>query len=1586
MTSCEEMLMGLFDTRNRIVRQLKEQQQLFDQALQSSLLLRGIQPPAWLSGARATTVTGDRCHPGSKEDLIPGLLIPPHKQTANSSLGFCTYNKSEALYSIGTHDFSEEFMTDNMSTLMRGDIREPNGNEICGDSQNGDPPPQTAAMPSEVCIAPDRSLEKITRSRSRQRALEQRNSEKKRETDDKKAAENENTGRVASSRFASQAPRFACQQSDIGVRSMDPLKYCKGFGTEKTVHPLNSKEGSIRDDKIGCRILGYESSPRNRATQQMHDGNVSPPCGLSSVEIAKAAERQPVYGNMLAIQPKELMFDDMEDCSVKNKRPDLDEQILESELLEKNKNMQPESANLANLEDFSEQIQREMVVSGEDLSANESSQIGMTTVDASEGNMMQDVLSSAEQLAEVRKLVDSLNVQSPECSSCSDFQQGIDDTMPNKEVSDVTLRKSTNSSREHIKSEREVTGTKNKREVTEGDVSEVNLDTTRFSSSDHLKIRKLSDSANLEPRKQGVSVGTQRRITRSMSSCFLNGGEDTQRQTASVTGNQNRGASSSRKGLQKVDEFVHSNGLQVRDLDYSLKDMVNETVGIALCGTVDKSVAVLNISPKNCKTGSKASYFLRSRSLTHQRNVDASLMAGSNGSKPRHSSQSFKLSENPMGNVCDLSRPAYWMQPNNDNQLNPKAITSPSMMGDNLQTQNEDAESASGISEAIVESHNDTSNQIHAADSDLDARFDGVEAHQSTEQSDIDRLQFLPSPQAGCSPIFLQEVEPDLKDQYASTPSAFQKTSEFEEQVNEASDYPLTNQQGSERLGISVLDNNKCSDPKDDLQRLGGTKPQVTSVDYSVEEKAGSCVSDTHHTGDTEQDLEKKQPYQEKEFVSPSCPASRTTVCDSLDYSGKHSSTFGVDDSLPVFEGFSVGLPIFCEEPPVMEGSTLYDYLDFSSFKTTAVDGPQICKSTSFLTPRSNATAKYKIHSTPDVYQSLPNGLLEHMRGSFPCDAEDLKHVGTTAGEDGILHEIRCISGLQLMDGSLKGSYCGSNARSDAKLRKGIRSPAASTPASGKFSERTLLKSNSSSSGKQFKNPELTCFRIEEEETDMNEENGHVDLDDVSEISPKRNCLRMNMPENALADISMSQCGSSDINDEGKTFLHSNNTNRDHMEIAFAGKESGVSKKHSDERKNVTDDKENRYPSFSVGKSEKVSNFLPKRTSKAKLSGNVGRANGSQAVSEKDRKLNNIVANISSFVPLIQQKKPVPGKFSLDKSFMITTGCCKSSSYFVFSRLLLRKKLTCLIYLLTCLAFFTFAAKRDVKVKALEAAEAAKRLEEKKEIERKMRKEAAKLEREKLMLENLKQMEEQKRREEEKKQKRRADLAKRQQRDEEEKKEKERKRKLIEESRKQFRLAEEKELQHKVDKDEFKRKEAKRQKVEKGRDGIEQMKTALSGTGIVGASDAGPSEHVRGEGEAVAVLRDKLIGTNTLANVDKGCSSGIEETEEMQYEMSPYRGSDDEEEEDDDMARRKFIPSWARKENLIPVLCRQQHVDPDVIFPSIKGCNLNEVLGSNNFSRYRDRNGRGESGCWLNDRFTQQEEYQYKLKMGYIKL
>ena len=86
-------------------------------------------------------------------------------------------------------------------------------------------------------------------------------------------------------------------------------------------------------------------------------------------------------------------------------------------------------------------------------------------------------------------------------------------------------------------------------------------------------------------------------------------------------------------------------------------------------------------------------------------------------------------------------------------------------------------------------------------------------------------------------------------------------------------------------------------------------------------------------------------------------------------------------------------------------------------------------------------------------------------------------------------------------------------------------------------------------------------------------------------------------------------------------------------------------------------------------------------------------------------------------------------------------------------------------------------------MKALEAADAAKRLAEKKEIERKMKKEALKLERARLEQENLRQLELQKKRKKEEHKKKEADMAaKKRQREEEDRKEKERKRNRVEES------------------------------------------------------------------------------------------------------------------------------------------------------------------------------------------------------------
>ena len=113
-----------------------------------------------------------------------------------------------------------------------------------------------------------------------------------------------------------------------------------------------------------------------------------------------------------------------------------------------------------------------------------------------------------------------------------------------------------------------------------------------------------------------------------------------------------------------------------------------------------------------------------------------------------------------------------------------------------------------------------------------------------------------------------------------------------------------------------------------------------------------------------------------------------------------------------------------------------------------------------------------------------------------------------------------------------------------------------------------------------------------------------------------------------------------------------------------------------------------------------------------------------------------------------------------------------------------------------------FTGKRDIKVKALEAAEAAKRLEEKRVNERKIKKEALKLERARIEQENMQQMELKMKKKEEEQKKKDADMAARKRlREQEQQKEKERKRKRIGEVRRHQIEQEEKLRIGKVDKE-----------------------------------------------------------------------------------------------------------------------------------------------------------------------------------------
>lgn len=320
--------------------------------------------------------------------------------------------------------------------------------------------------------------------------------------------------------------------------------------------------------------------------------------------------------------------------------------------------------------------------------------------------------------------------------------------------------------------------------------------------------------------------------------------------------------------------------------------------------------------------------------------------------------------------------------------------------------------------------------------------------------------------------------------------------------------------------------------------------------------------------------------------------------------------------------------------------------------------------------------------------------------------------------------------------------------------------------------------------------------------------------------------------------------------------------------------------------------------------SESVSN----RFSKPKLSGKQSLRKDGPSFSGKEAKVNNIVTHTSSFISLLPQK-PALG---------IATG------------------------------------KRDVKVKALGAAEAAKRLEEKKENERKMKKEALKLERARLEQENQKQLELQKKRKEEERKKKEAEMAARKrQREEEDRLEKERKRKRMDDTRKQRQEAEEK-LRVKKDEKEVKslvpdlraneiksrndqkarnkkmENEAREDKLSEKNSETEGRTTEVS-TSDFGKKSADLEVHNAQVSETEKAARNDSLTTNTI--------------QEESYDISPYKGSDDEdEEEEDDVPNKKFIPSWASKKSLASIVASQKELDPAVIFPLDSFCSIDTVL------------------------------------------
>uniref|UniRef100_A0A0D9X968 Inner centromere protein ARK-binding domain-containing protein n=1 Tax=Leersia perrieri TaxID=77586 RepID=A0A0D9X968_9ORYZ len=314
--------------------------------------------------------------------------------------------------------------------------------------------------------------------------------------------------------------------------------------------------------------------------------------------------------------------------------------------------------------------------------------------------------------------------------------------------------------------------------------------------------------------------------------------------------------------------------------------------------------------------------------------------------------------------------------------------------------------------------------------------------------------------------------------------------------------------------------------------------------------------------------------------------------------------------------------------------------------------------------------------------------------------------------------------------------------------------------------------------------------------------------------------------------------------------------------------------------------KENRAPS--IRKEVKVTKSLHGRESKGRILGNQTERQKSEANLDKGWKPSNIVSSMTSFIPLVKQKQQPT----------------------------------------------TAGVKRDVRVKALEVAEAAKRRQQKKQNEREMRKAAAELERER-----LKQEREQKQKQIEQKTKIDADIVTRKRQWEDYgRKEKEKKKKCIEEPRKQQKQLEER--MHAGNSGKY--------FSQKDPDDTELMKN------IVGVVINQLSSDENTESFPILVT-PRSNNVKAMVADGKSGSSGhqihgnLSDDADKSYEMSPCEDSD--EEDDGDLEhkreirrRQKSIPQWTRKEILDKILSSNQILDPREIFERKRSFSLSNVL------------------------------------------
>ncbi|XP_073028602.1 uncharacterized protein [Primulina eburnea] len=576
-----------------------------------------------------------------------------------------------------------------------------------------------------------------------------------------------------------------------------------------------------------------------------------------------------------------------------------------------------------------------------------------------------------------------------------------------------------------------------------------------------------------------------------------------------------------------------------------------------------------------------------------------------------------------------------------------------------------------------------------------------------------------------------------------------------------------------------------------------------------------------------------------------------------------------VAESMPVFERFDVETQADCGDLDFAADGVDLAELNLSRIaieRASIIE--EMCRSASLDTPISHLSS-----ALVNPFQSLPNGLLEHLdlKTSLPLNVNFNKQLDS--GKSLVNDTGGALESLERGPYSVGLPYSGARYGWNSRIQH----------ASPVGRERLSLHTGSSEKC-SISNPELTCFPIEEDPC-ISEDNKRVDEigDEVEEDTDSLLAHNCNMPH-PLKDLT-----NMDLNQSVSTFARRDILRADTVDVSA---KSNVGGTHDDipwtpknqsryyngmrenQRSSLGKSKRKSHQTLSIGcdgtKKAKVS--IDGRVSKPTLSSKNILKKQEQNLSLRDSKRNNIVSNICSFIPLVQQTQ--------------AAAIC--------------------------------AGKRDIKVKALEVAEAAKRLEEKKRNERNNRKEALKLERAKLEVENLRKMELEKKKKELERKKKDADaIAKKRSREEEERKEKEKKRMRLE--------AKDEQINSRKPCNEFKK---------------EQNRGVVRGDSM--ASKKVVIEECVTPGDSFEAER----ALPTVERSPKNEDLIVQKRQEKSYEISPYQCSDDEdeEEEEEELPTKKYIPSWASKSSVALLLPLQRKMEPDLIFHPESFCSMDEVL------------------------------------------